>query len=144
MATLTFDVTSFRTQFPKFSNVTTYPDATLQMNWDNATCYISDSDFGRLNGACRQRAIDLMTAHLTFSADLIAAGETNTVLNSARIDNISISTRPPPSVTQWQWWLNSTPYGIQLLSLLRVKSVGGFYIGSRPERSGFRKVGGGF
>ena len=143
-ATIDFDVANFRQQFPAFANETTYPDAMLEAFWDNATCFISDSDYGRLNGDCRRLAIGYMAAHLLSTQQLIDNGETNLVLNNARIDNISVSVRPPPSANQWQWFLNSTPYGTQLFALLQIWSVGGLYVGSRYERSNFRKFDGGF
>lgn len=142
MAILTFDVALFRQQFPAFANMTTFPDAMLQMYWDMATCYISDEDYGWLNDGCRQLAINLMTAHLTALSVLIAEGDTPGIVNSATIDKVSVSLTPPPIPNQWRWWLNNTPYGAQLLSLLAANSVGGFYIGGLPELSAIRKVGG--
>lgn len=141
-AIITFDVAIFREQFPAFANETTFPDAMLQMYWDMATCYISDYNCGWLYGDCRRLAIDLMTAHLTALSVLIAAGQTPGLVQSATIDKVSVSLTPPPIPNQWQWWLALTPYGQQLLALLQVKSVGGFYIGGLPEGGAFRKVGG--
>ncbi|MCP4122226.1 MAG: DUF4054 domain-containing protein, partial [Bacteroidetes bacterium] len=54
MATITFDVTKFREQFPEFSNETTYPDSMLEMYWEMATCYVSNEDYGCLSGSCRE------------------------------------------------------------------------------------------
>ncbi len=142
MTIITFDVSLFRQQFPAFSNSATFPDAMLQMYWDMATCYISDCDYGWLNDGCRLLAINLMTAHLTALSVIIAAGETPGIVNSATIDKITVSLTPPPIPNQWRWWLNTTPYGAQLLALLAANSAGGFYIGGLPELSAIRKVGG--
>ncbi len=139
---LVFDPTLFRQQFPAYSNATTYPDALLQMYWDMATCYISDLNYGCLQGTCRVLAINLMTAHLLYISDLIAAGEVPTIVNNATIDKISVGLTPPPIKNQWQWWLNTSPYGGQLLTLLSSRSVGGFWTGGLPELSAFRRVGG--
>jgi hypothetical protein len=144
LTTLTFDVALFREQFPAFSDVTTFPDAMLQMYWDMATCYISDCDYGWLNGTCRQLAINLMTAHLTALSVLIAAGTTPQLISSSTVDKITVTLKMPETPNQWRWWLNTTPYGMQLLALLSAQSVGGFYIGGLPELSGFRKVYGTF
>ena len=144
MTTITFDVAVFRAQTPAFASESTYPDETLQAFWDAAICYIDDSDYGDLAGDCRRRAINLMTAHLIITSQNAQNGEDNEVIVSARIHNVSISVRPPPSTTQWGWWLNTTPYGQQLRALLSVRSVGGWYIGGRSERSGFRKINGEF
>jgi len=143
MATLVFDVSSFRTQFPAFANVTDFPDATLQQYWDWATCYIDDNgSYGWLQGACRQLALNLMTAHLTASSVIIAGGDTPGFATSATVDKVSVSVEPPPNPNQWQWWLATTPYGAQLLALLSARAVGGFYTGGLPERDPFRKVAG--
>lgn len=143
MSILIFDVTQFRTLFSAFSNVTLYPDATLQMYWDMGTCYISNNgSYGWLTGTCRQQALNLMTAHLTALSGLIASGQTPYLMQSSTIDKITVTLTPPPLKTQWQWWLSTTPYGMQLYALLQVSSVGGWYIGGLPESSAFRKVGG--
>jgi hypothetical protein len=144
MANITFDVTLFRTQFPQFADETAFPDSTLQSFFDVATCYVSDCDSGRLNGDCRLRALNLMTAHLVVISDLAAAGKTPKFVTSSKVGSVSVSTQPPPNTNQWQWWLNLTPYGMQLLALLQASSIGGFYIGGLPEKAAFRKVGGVF
>lgn len=144
-AILTFDVTLFRQQFPAFANTTQFPNAMLQMYWDMATCYITDiGNYGWLQGDCRQLAINLMTAHLTALSILIAAGQTPNLVQNATIDKVSVGLTPPPLKNQWQWWLSTTPYGMQLQALLQTRSVGGWAIGGRPELAAFRRVGGGF
>ena len=143
-AILTFDVTAFRVQFPAFANVTLFPDATLQMYWDTATCFVSNRNYGWLAGACRQLALNLMTAHLAQLSVIIAGGQTPGMVQSATIDKVTVSLTPPPVPNQWQWWLGLTPYGQELLALLMARSAGGFYVGGLPERTGFRKVGGTF
>lgn len=137
-----FDVDQFRIDFPMFSDKTLFPDARLQMYWDWATCYISDCDYGYLHGSCRYFAIELMVAHLAQLNIIIAAGETPGQVIGATISKISVTLQGSPNPNQWQWWLNQTPFGQQLLALLQAKAVGGFYIGGSPERSAFRKVGG--
>ncbi len=139
-----FDPVEFRLRFPAFANPMVYPTVVLQRYWDMATCYISDLNYGWLHGKCRRLAIDLMLCHLLALNELIAAGQTPGLVNNATIDKVSVGLVPPPVKTQYQWWLSLTPYGQELLALLQVKSVGGFYIGGRPELSAFRKVGGRF
>jgi hypothetical protein len=81
-----------------------------------------------------------MTAHLAAISVLIAAGQIPGLVQNATIDKITVGLTPPPIPNQFQWWLNITPYGQQLLAMLQVNSVGGFYIGGLPERSAIRKV----
>ena len=79
-----------------------------------------------------------MTAHLLALSVMIASGNTPGVMVAATIDKISITLEPPPAPNAWQYWLQTTPYGQQLLALLQVASVGGFYAASGvPGRAGF-------
>lgn len=144
MATISFDIAAFRAAFPEFSNETTYPDVTLQMYFDMATCYISDLDAGCLTGSCRTLALNLMTAHLTRIGTQAQAGGNSGFVTSSSIDKISVSVNPPPNANQYSWWLSNTPYGQQLQALLSSNIVGGLYVSGRPEKSAFRKVGGFF
>lgn len=141
-AAITFDVTAFRAQCPAFADATLYPDAILSGYWDAAACHISTADYGSLNGDCRARALNLMTAHLTTLAGIIASGKAPALLQGAGIDKVTVTLTPPPLRSQWQWWLSTTPYGAQLLAILQGKAVGGFYVGGAPERAAFRSVGG--
>lgn len=145
---------NFRQLFAAFANATTYPTASLQMYWAVASDYISTNDnpCNMLNGASLQLALDLMCAHLTtlFTADANNAssgegpGVAGTIETSASVGSVSVSNLPPPIKDAWDYWLNQTAYGQQLLALLKIKSVGGFYVGGLPERQGFRKAGGVF
>lgn len=147
MATIIFDPTLFRQQFPAYANVTTYPDAMLQMYWDMAICYVSDQTYGfcwDLDEHCRTLALNLMTAHLLYIAGLVADGQTAILINSSTVDKITVNLTVAPIRNQWQWWLSTSPYGQQLWALLQVNSVGGIYIGGLPELSAFRRVGGYF
>src|SRR5271166_3490333 len=104
MTNLVFDVTAFRAAFAAYANATLYPDATLQMYWDMATCYIDpNGNYGWLQGTCRQTALNLMTAHLVYTAGLIAAGQTSILVQTATIDKVSVGLTPPPVKTNWQW-----------------------------------------
>lgn len=144
MAQHTFDVAVFRLSFPEFANATTYPDAQLQMYWDNGTNYIYSYDNSLIDGANLQLALNLMTAHLAKTFAMIAAGQTPAVMNSATEGSVSISMTPPPAKNMWQWWLATTPYGVQLMALLQSLVVGGLYIGGGGELGAFRRVGGNF
>jgi hypothetical protein len=113
------------------------------MYWDLATCYIDDNgSYGFLQGTCRQTALNFLTAHLTYTAGLIAAGQTSILVQTATIDKVSVGLTPPPVKDNWQWWLATSPYGLQLLAMLEARSIGGWFVGGLPERSAFRKVGG--
>lgn len=129
MAIISFDVAAFRRLFPAFSG-SCYSDSTLQVFWDMATAYLNDRTGGCGNMNLKQQtlALNLMTAHLAAITAMIAAKDTPGIVTSATIDKISVTIQPPPEVNQWQYWLNSTPYGQQLLALLQIAAAGGrFY-----------------
>lgn len=142
MNPLTFDVTAFRIEFPQFSDPTAFPDALLQGYWNRAICYISPYNYGDLNGACRQEALNLMTAHLAQLAITINGGQLTGQVQAATVDKVNVALTPPPEVNAWQWWLNQTGYGQELLALLQALAVGGFQSGFLPETGAFRRVGG--
>jgi hypothetical protein len=144
MAQHTFDIAAFRAMFPAFADVTKYPDLALQGYWTMAVNYIYDNDTWAICGDTLQLALNLMTAHLAASFALINSGQNAVVVAGAAEGSVSVSMVPPPIKTGWQFWLCTTPYGIQLWALLSSLTVGGFYIGGLPERSGFRKIGGFF
>lgn len=128
MSVITFDIAAFRAAFPQFTSDTTFPDATLQGYWDVAIVYISDVNYGYLSGASRERALNLLTAHLAALGVLIAAGQVPGLVSGSTVDKISVTLTPPPVKTQFEWWLSLTPYGQQLAALLSTWAVGGLYI----------------
>lgn len=147
MAEHILDLTTFRLLFPAFADVTAFPDAYVQAQWDMAVSYLGVYDGPLLCGAPLQSALNLMTAHLMAINVILAAngpGAQVSVTVGATIDKVTVSSMPPPVKSGWAWWLNTTPYGAQLWALLSMRSAGGFYAGGLPERLGFRKVGGTF
>ncbi len=147
---VTLDVAVFRVMFPEFASVEAYPDAVLQLRWDNeAVAFVSDENCGSLTGTKRAYAVQIMLAHLLrlskLAAQVDAGGmQVAGVVTGATIDKVSVTLAPPPSRGEWGYWLAQTPYGAQLASYLSMQAAGGFYVGGNPERAAFRKVGGVF
>jgi hypothetical protein len=141
-----YDDATFRATLPFFSNETTYTPVALQQFFNNGISYISNYNRGALNGNSRQLACFLMTAHLAALTDLINEqdGSVPNLVVDATIDKTKVTVEPPPSKTQFHYWLNLTPWGQQLLPLLAVSAAGGFYVGGRCEGLAFRRVFGGF
>ena len=143
MNVIAFNEAAFRGMFPAYATTTPQTsDVILLAYWDAATAYISNRKGGCYMGgmtvAQRTLALNYMTAHLVYLSGLIAAGTTPGVMTAATIDKVNITLQPPPASNQWQYWLNQSPYGQQLLALLQVASVGGFYVSSAvPGRAGF-------
>jgi hypothetical protein len=146
-ATISFDETLFRGTLPFFNNAQKYTTAQLAAAFSMASSYVSTCNTSwMINGADLQNALFLMTAHILGLQNLINenGGTAPALVKQAEIDKVNVSLNMPPMGTQFQWWMNLTPWGAQLLALLGVKSAGGFYIGGLPERAAFRRVAGGF
>lgn len=141
---ITLDIAVFREEFPAYADAATFPDKLIARHFDAACDHVSPRDAGPLKGDARRRAICLMAAHLIYLEQLILSGNSGGVVAAASIDKVSVSLTPPPIKKQLDWWLNQSPYGQQLLVMLKSKGAGGLYIGGHPEREAFRKAGGGF
>jgi len=126
MPSINYNDAGFRALFAPYASPITYPANTIQTFWNSAILYINNRYGGRFTGmsvAQQTQAINLMTAHLLYLSDLIAAGEVPSIITGATIDKITVSIEPPPVKNQWQYWLQTTPYGQQLLALLQIIGV---------------------
>jgi hypothetical protein len=141
MSEIQLDIAEFRSIFPAFSSVGNYSEALLNHQWGFAICYLSPDACAD----CRKNALYLLLAHLLYLNDLISSGETAGFVQSAGIDKVSVSYAAPQfGSDMFKYWLSLSPYGLQLLALLKKQSAGGFYVGGRRELSAFRKVRGRF
>lgn len=140
--TINYNDALFRALFPVYANMTKYPEATLQAYWNTAILYVNNAAGGCYIGGMslpqQTQAINLMTAHLVFLSSLISQGQVPGVLVAAGIDKVNVTIEPPPTKNMWQYWLATSPYGMQLLALLQLVGVGGFYIGGTPVYPAFR------
>ncbi len=134
MRTLQYIDADFRALFPAFASTTTYPAVTLQLYWDVATDYISANPqcWGGLKINQQTLALNQLTAHITQLNTLAATGQAGGIVQGATVDKVSVTLVPPPVPNQWRFWLNQTSYGQQLLALLEVASVGGWFLGGYP------------
>jgi hypothetical protein len=112
------------------------------MYFTMASQYISPTDGFMLSGDVLALSLNLMTAHLAKSFSMINLGQTSVVVQGSSEGSVSVSLVPPPIKNAFQFWLSTTPYGMQLRALLNIQGAGGFFIGGLPERSAFRKVAG--
>jgi hypothetical protein len=144
MTTQVLVISDFRAQFPEFSNVTTYPDATITNYWNMAGQYMSPDDGQAMAGTQLLFALYLMTAHLAKSFTMLNAGQTSVVVTGSSEGSVSVSLTPPPAKNAYQYWLSTTGYGIQLRALLSIAGASVAYIGGSLERASFRKAGGVF
>lgn len=137
MGNVVFSPSEFKAEFPAFAGKS---DDTLTATFSTSTIYIANDTCSSLGMSGTKESLYLMTAHLLALGDIIAAGQTPGVEQSATIDKVSVTMQPPPNKNQFQWWLNTTPYGQRLLALLQMKSVGGHVVGGNPELDAFRKA----
>jgi hypothetical protein len=131
---MTFDLPTFRALYPQFAGVS---ESAVLTASGQAACYID-------NTCADDCAIYLMVAHLLQLAANAAAGTPGGQITTATIDKVSVTVAQAPGTDSYRYWLNSTPYGQQLLALLARCAVGGAYVGGLPERAAFRSVGGMF
>ncbi len=147
---ITLVVADFRALFPQFADPLAFPDLLIQGQFALATGYVSPwVDGCTMTEEVRTFALYLMTAHLLALGKIIAADGSYTgtpgIVTASKVGDVQVTLAAPPyGEDSWRYWMNLTPYGQQLLALLDAQSVGGFYVGGLPERSGFRRVGGGF
>lgn len=137
------DIAAFRVNFPLYADETKYPDVLLNAQYEIGKCYIADNNC-TMAEACREYVLQAMLAHLLYIRDQVNAGNNVGVITSASEGEVSVSLATPVVDDEWHYWFNSSPYGRELIALLDVQSVGGFYVGGSPERKAFRKVGGMF
>ena len=144
---------NFRLLFPAFADPAKWPEQMLSAYWDMGAEFISveSCPCRILRGSTLQMALDLMCAHIAtlMNPDADASGEGGSasgggLVTSASIGAVSVSIAQPPASDMWGYWMAQTPYGQSLLALLKLKGVGGIYVGGLPERAAFRKVGGVF
>lgn len=136
MSEVTVTPAMLRQRIPAFADTTKYPDIVLENMIETATYYISTKNLGPLRGAYREQAICLMAAHLLTLRDRMAQGG-NTgsggTVASASVGNVSISLMQPPNQTQYEYWMNLSGYGAELLRLLAIFANGGMYWGGSYE-----------
>lgn len=145
VTTINYNDPSFRALFPAYASPSQFPASTLQQFWNSAILYVNNKNGGCFVGtmslAQQTQAINLMTAHLAYISGLIASGQIPGIVTGAQIDKINVTLEPPPAKNLWQYWVQTSPYGQQLLALLQVAGVGGFYATTGlPGRAGFQGV----
>ena len=132
--TLVLTIADFRLMFSAFKNPIKYPDILIQAFYNDATNFISDEDFGTLNGQARQTALYRMTAHLMQLDKMNREDEGAPAANiqSASVDKVRVDLTPPTEKSEFASWLAFTSYGQTLWAQLNAASVGGFYVSGSP------------
>lgn len=142
---IAFNASRFRAAIPAFANETLYTSSMLQMKWVAATCIVSDdSDDFILDNRQRECVLDLLVAHLLEIDSMIAIGQNVVNIQGATVDKVSVTATPPAAASGLQLWLQSTPHGQLVRTILQSATSGGFYIGGSTEKRSFRRSGGVF
>lgn len=144
MTAIALVVSEFRADCPEFGDDITYTDADIEHWFDVTGNYVTTNDYGYLTGDKRKLALYLFTAHLMYLNNKVLSGALPMPLNSADEGTVKISFTTPPAKSMWQWWLTTSPYGLQLLGLFSTAKVGGFIYGGSNVRAGIRKPNGCF
>lgn len=119
---------AFITQFPEFQNATNIVEMI-----NRAKVYFSPC----MEVCCDkyQLIIFLMAAHLLALQNNIANGDTAGGLQTgASIDKVSVTVAPPPFSNGFEYYLNQTTYGQQLLALLNLLIASPDYVGGSFQR----------
>lgn len=136
MATIQVSIAEFRTFFPAFQDTTKYPDSLVQVMLDTAVVYIPNHSNKYVKDNVIKQLCYLMAAHLLTINGALAAGTGDAaggIVSSAHIDSVSVTKAVPQSKNAFQYWLNQSAYGQQLLALLKLQSAVGIYFGGTKE-----------
>jgi len=138
-------VQEFREGFPEYSDTVKYKDVYIERHIATAEIFISDKNY-IIRPAVRKLAIEYMTAHLIYLENLDANGNfvgwnesaTSGAVTSSHIGDVSVSLQPPVATKEWELWLEATPYGKMLLSLLELQVPKHLYFPGKPNPWGIK------
>ena len=130
-----FPLDTFLARFPEFDDSEKYPIANLQNYGDRAMMHITQSVPGMpMVGHYREYALFLMTAHLITLDAQDDANDPGSALAGtpfkATVGSVSIEATKPNSFTSddWNYWLNQTKYGRELLAYLDTQCAPGIFV----------------
>lgn len=137
--TVTVSLTEFYAEYPEF-NTDQYKDI-CPVALRQSKNFISLKNCGRLKDEQRKSAIYLMTAHLSVlslrnrSGAASGSGAAAGIVASAAVGEVNISYQQiPADDNMFDYWLATTPYGLELLAMLEMLSTIPFYVGGSLER----------
>ena len=138
MSSIVFDIAEFRTQYPIFDTIS---DAVVLRAFASAEMFISNNTSDYLTEVKLKFVLYLMTAHmLQIGIDTSNnEGRNAGIVSAASVNNESVSFEARISKSAFQYFLNKTIYGEEILSLFSLWAAGGFYIGGSTATLGFRR-----
>ena len=138
MASVVLSISDFRAAYPAFSDVVKYPDATITGAFNKAQIFVKNETNCALDEDRLETILYLMTAHLLQTQTNAVGGSTAGVIASASMGGVSVSIASPKNADEFQYFLNQSPYGQELLALFSILAMGGFYFGGNGETLAFR------
>jgi hypothetical protein len=138
MSSIVFDINEFRLKYPIFDTIS---DDVVLRAFDSAEMFISNNTSCYLTESRLKYVLYIMTAHiLQIGIDNASNGGGNAgIVSSTSIDKISVSFEARLNKTSFQYFLNKTIYGEEILALFSLWSAGGYYIGGSTATLGFRR-----
>ena len=138
MSSIVFDINEFRLKYPIFDTIS---DDVVLRAFESAEMFISNNTSCYLNESRLKYVLYIMTAHiLQIGIDNASNGGGNAgIVSSTSIDKISVSFEARLNKTSFQYFLNKTIYGEEILALFTLWSAGGYYIGGSNATLGFKR-----
>lgn len=125
-----FPLEDFLARFPEFDDATSYPVAAVQNSGIRAMMHITPSAEGMpFYGPYREYGLFLMTAHIiTLDRQTEDSGGLGGTPFRATIGSVTVENTKQNSFhsDDWNYWLNQTKYGRELLALLDTQAQGIF------------------
>lgn len=139
----TFPINEFIARFSEFDNKEKYALTYIQNTGIRATAHITPSVPGMpMVGPYREYALFLMTAHLITLDDMAKDGDGDPTTSSlvgtpfkATVGSVSVEATKPNSFQSddWNYWLNQTRYGRELLAYLDTQVPCGIFINTPAD-----------
>jgi hypothetical protein len=138
MSSIVFDIAEFRIKYPIFDTIS---DAVVLRAFSSSEMFISNNTNCYLDESKLKYVLYLMTAHmLQIGVDTAANGGGSAgIVSSTSIDKISVSFEARLNKTSFQYFLNKTIYGEEILALFSLWSAGGYYVGGSNATLGFKR-----
>tara|TARA_R110001606_G_scaffold141321_2_gene280501 strand:- start:27369 stop:27785 length:417 start_codon:yes stop_codon:yes gene_type:complete len=138
MSSIVFDIAEFRIRYPRFDGISN--DVVLRA-FESAEMFVSNNTSYYLNESRLKYVLYIMTAHIIqIGVDTASNGGGSAgIVSSTSIDKISVSFEDRLNNTAFQYFLNKTIYGEEILALFSLWSVGGYYVGGSNATLGFKR-----
>ncbi|MBT2142687.1 MULTISPECIES: DUF4054 domain-containing protein [unclassified Rhodanobacter] len=126
------DVTQFRTDFPEFTDATTYPDGSVTFWLNVASISLPEARWGAWWNLGQELFVAhhlVLAAQAVQDAAISTPGEVTGPTTAKAVDKVSVSMDASAVTLEDGGFWNMTRYGIQLLQFARMCGTGGMQFG---------------